>query len=122
MTLPQKMRAVEISKAGGPEVLVIAERAVPQPKPHEILVKVAAAGVNRPDVLQRMGLYAPPPDASDLPGLEIAGTVAAVGTGAKMWKVGDQVCALTHGGGYAEYCVVPEVQAQIGRASCRERV
>ncbi len=111
MTLPAKMRAVEISSPGGPEVLRPAERALPQPKPHEILVKVAAAGVNRPDVLQRMGLYAVPPDASDLPGLEIAGTVAAIGSDVKMWKVGDQVCALTHGGGYAEYCVTPEVQA-----------
>jgi NADPH2:quinone reductase len=111
MNLPAKMRAVEIAKPGGPEVLTPVERAVPQPKPHEILVKVAAAGVNRPDVLQRMGLYAVPPDASDLPGLEIAGTVAAVGADVKTWKVGDQVCALTHGGGYAEYCVTPEVQA-----------
>ncbi len=111
MTLPAKMRAVEIAKPGGPEVLTPTERAVPQPKAHEILVKVAAAGVNRPDILQRMGLYAVPPDASDLPGLEIAGTVAAVGAESKMWKIGDQVCALAHGGGYAEYCVVPEVQA-----------
>ena len=111
MTLPAKMRAVEISKPGGPEVLKIGERALPQPKPHEILVRVAAAGVNRPDILQRMGLYAVPPDASDLPGLEIAGTVATVGASVGMWKVGDQVCALVHGGGYAEYCVVPEVQA-----------
>ncbi len=111
MTLPAKMRAVEITKPGGPEVLVIGERPLPQPKPHEILVNVAAAGVNRPDILQRMGLYAVPPDASDLPGLEIAGTVVAIGASVKMWKVGDQVCALVHGGGYAEYCVVPEVQA-----------
>jgi len=105
------MRAVEISSPGAADVLKIAERPLPQPKAHEILVKVAAAGVNRPDILQRMGLYAVPPDASDLPGLEIAGTVAAVGSTASMWKVGDQVCALVHGGGYAEYCVVPEVQA-----------
>ncbi len=111
MNLPAKMRAIEIAKPGGPEVLTPAERALPQPKPHEILVKVAAAGVNRPDILQRMGLYAVPPDASDLPGLEIAGTVAAIGADVKMWKVGDSVCALTHGGGYAEYCVTPEVQA-----------
>ena len=111
MNLPAKMRAVEIAKPGGPEVLTPAERALPQPKPHEILVKVAAAGVNRPDILQRMGLYAVPPDASDLPGLEIAGTVAAIGADVKMWKVGDAVCSLTHGGGYAEYCVTPEVQA-----------
>ena len=105
------MRCVEISKPGGPEVLVPAERATPSPKPNEILVKVAAAGVNRPDVAQRAGKYPPPPDASDLPGLEIAGEVAACGADAKRWKVGDRVCALAHGGGYAEYCVVPEVQA-----------
>ena len=111
MSLPSKMRAVEITKPGGPEVLKIGERPLPQPKPHEILVHVAAAGVNRPDILQRMGLYAVPPDASDLPGLEIAGTVVAIGADVKAWKAGDQVCALVHGGGYAEYCVVPEVQA-----------
>lgn len=105
------MRAIEIEKPGGPEVLRPAERARPEPKPHEILVKVAAAGVNRPDVLQRMGLYAVPPDASDLPGLEIAGEVLACGSAVKTWKAGDKVCALTHGGGYAEYCVTPEVQA-----------
>jgi len=111
MSLPAKMRAVEISQPGGPEVLRPVERPLPQPKAHEILIKVAAAGVNRPDILQRMGLYAVPPDASDLPGLEVAGTVAAIGGSVTMWKVGDQVCALTHGGGYAEYCVTPEVQA-----------
>lgn len=105
------MRAIQIEKPGGPEVLRPAERARPEPKPHEILVKVAAAGVNRPDVLQRLGLYAVPPDASDLPGLEIAGEVAACGGAVTMWKPGDPVCALTHGGGYAEYCVTPEVQA-----------
>jgi NADPH2:quinone reductase len=105
------MRVVQIDKPGGPEVLQPAERPRPQPKPREILVKVAAAGVNRPDVLQRMGLYAVPPDASDLPGLEIAGEVAACGSAVTRWKVGDPVCALTHGGGYAEYCVTPEVQA-----------
>jgi len=105
------MKCIQISKPGGPEVLVQAERPNPVPKPHEILVKVAAAGVNRPDVLQRMGKYAVPPDASDLPGLEIAGEVAAIGAEVKMWKVGDRVCALVHGGGYAEYCVAPEVQA-----------
>ena len=105
------MRAIQIEKPGGPEVLRPAERARPEPKPHEILVKVAAAGVNRPDVLQRMGLYAVPPDASDLPGLEIAGEVLACGSAVTRWKAGDKVCALTHGGGYAEYCVTPEVQA-----------
>ena len=109
------MRAVEIAKPGGPEVLRVAQRPVPQPKPHEILVKVAAAGVNRPDVLQRMGHYAVPPDASDLPGLEIGGEVVTAG---KTFKPGDKVCALVHGGGYAEYCVVPEVQVlPVPRAS-----
>jgi NADPH2:quinone reductase len=102
MTLPKMMRAVEISQPGGPEVLRPTERPLPVPKAGEILVKVAAAGVNRPDVLQRTGNYPVPPDASDLPGLEIAGEV--VGTGEK-------VCALAHGGGYAEYCAVPKVQA-----------
>jgi NADPH2:quinone reductase len=105
------MRAVEISQPGGPEVLKPTQRPVPQPKPGEILIKVAAAGVNRPDVLQRTGNYAVPPDASDLPGLEVAGEVAALGGAVKSWKVGDKVCALVHGGGYAEYCVAPEVQA-----------
>ena len=105
------MRCVEISKPGGPEVLVPAERPTPSPKAHEILVKVAAAGVNRPDVLQRMGKYPVPPDASDLPGLEIAGEVFALGNSATKFKIGDKVCALVHGGGYAEYCVTPEVQA-----------
>ena len=109
MKIPASMRAVEIAKPGGPEVLRPAQRPVPQPKPTEILVKVAAAGVNRPDVLQRMGLYAVPPDASDLPGLEIAGEVVV--SNSKNLKPGDQVCALVHGGGYAEYCVVPEVTA-----------
>ena len=102
------MRAVEIAKPGGPEVLQLTDRPKPQPKAAEILVKVAAAGVNRPDVLQRMGHYPVPPDASDLPGLEIAGEVLTAG---KSFKVGDKVCALVHGGGYAEYCAVPEVQA-----------
>src|SRR6266478_3980865 len=105
------MRAVEISQPGGPEVLKLTERPVPQPKAHEILVKVAAAGVNRPDLLQRSGNYPVPPDASDLPGLESAGEVVAKGSAVTLWKIGDQVCALVHGGGYAEYCAVPEVQA-----------
>jgi NADPH2:quinone reductase len=105
------MRAVEITKPGGPEVLKLVERAQPKPKANEILVKVAAAGVNRPDVLQRSGNYAVPPDASDLPGLEIAGEVVALGSSAKEFQLGDKVCALVHGGGYAEYCVAPEVQA-----------
>jgi len=109
--MPVFMRAIEIEKPGGPEVLRTAERPRPEPKPQEILVKVAAAGVNRPDVLQRQGLYPVPPDASDLPGLEIAGEVVACGSAVSAWKPGERVCALTHGGGYAEYCVTPEVQA-----------
>jgi len=102
------MRAVEISRPGGPEVLKPADRPKPAPKDGEILIKVAAAGVNRPDVLQRSGNYAVPPDASDLPGLEVAGEVVTPG---KTFKAGDKVCALVHGGGYAEFCVAPEVQA-----------
>jgi len=105
------MKVIEISQPGGAEVLRLAERPRPEPKPHEILIKVAAAGVNRPDVLQRMGNYAVPPDASDLPGLEVAGEVVAVGSKAKLFRVGEKVCSLVHGGGYAEYCVAPEVQA-----------
>src|SRR3954469_9952769 len=105
------MRAVEISQPGGPEVLKLTDVSKPAVKPHESLVRVAAAGVNRPDVLQRMGLYPVPPDASPLPGLEIAGEVALLGSGVKKWKVGDKVCALANGGGYAEYCAVPEGQA-----------
>jgi NADPH2:quinone reductase len=105
------MRAVEITKPGPPEVLRPADRPKPVPKPHEILIKVAAAGVNRPDVLQRTGNYPVPPDASDLPGLEVSGVVESIGNSVKLWKPGDKVCALAHGGGYAEYCTAPEVQA-----------
>jgi NADPH:quinone reductase len=109
--IPEQMKAVEISKPGGPEVLKLVERPVPVPKPNEILIKVAAAGVNRPDVLQRSGNYPVPPDASDLPGLEVAGEIAAAGSSVKGLKPGEKVCALVHGGGYAEYCVAPEVTA-----------
>src|SRR5437773_9451207 len=111
MPLPTTMRAVEISQPGGPEVLKLADLFFKQKTAYEILVRVAAAGVNRPDVLQRSGNYPVPPDASDLPGLEIAGEVAAKGSAATLWKIGDKLCALVHGGGYAEYCTVPEVQA-----------
>ena len=109
--IPKEMKAIEIAKPGGPEVLKLVERPVPQPKANEILIKVAAAGVNRPDVLQRSGNYPVPPDASDLPGLEVAGEVAAVASSVEAFKPGDKVCALVHGGGYAEYCVAPEVTA-----------
>lgn len=103
MTFPATMTAVEISTHGGPEVLQPVTVPVPTPKAGEILIKVAYAGVNRPDALQRAGLYNPPPDASPLPGLEAAGTVAAVGPGVSRWQVGDAVTALLPGGGYAEY-------------------
>ena len=111
MTLPATMTAIAISSPGGPEVLTPQTRPLPQPGPGEILVKVAAAGVNRPDISQRMGRYPPPPGASDLPGLEIAGEVVALGEGATAWKLGDKICALVHGGGYAEYCKVHESHA-----------
>jgi NADPH:quinone reductase len=104
------MKAIEISAPGGPEVLKVTERPMPQPQTNEILVRVIAAGVNGPDIMQRKGLYPPPPGASDLPGLEIAGEVVAVGQAVKRWKVGDNVCALTNGGGYAEYCVADAEQ------------
>src|SRR3954470_11008465 len=108
--LPATMMCVEISKPGGPEVLVPATRPVPKPAAGEVLLKVAATGVNRPDLAQRAGTYPPPAGASDLPGLEAAGTVAALGDGVMDWKVGDQVCALTPGGSYAEYCTAPSPQ------------
>ena len=108
---PDTMTAIEISAPGGPEALVPASRPVPRPSAGEILVRVAAAGVNRPDVLQRQGVYPPPPGASDIPGLEIAGTVVAAGEGASRFAIGDSVCALVAGGGYAEYCVVHETNA-----------
>ena len=101
------MNVVEISKPGGPEVLVPATRIVPEPAHGDILIKVIAAGVNRPDALQRAGAYDPPKGASDLPGLECSGTVAAVGAGVTRWDVGDEVCALLPGGGYAEYVTTP---------------
>jgi len=108
---PEQMIVIGISKPGGPEVLVPERRAVPVPGPGEILVKVAAAGVNRPDVAQRSGAYPPPPGASDLPGLEIAGEVVAVGSGAVKHKVGDKVMSLVAGGGYAQYCIAQDAQA-----------
>ncbi|WP_137753621.1 NAD(P)H-quinone oxidoreductase [Sphingopyxis sp. L1A2A] len=106
-SLPASMTAVAISAPGGPEMLVPEQRPVPQPAADEVLIRVAAAGVNRPDVLQRMGYYPPPPGASDLPGLEIAGTIVAVGPGGDPELLGQAVCALVAGGGYAEYCVAP---------------
>jgi len=104
--IPDVMRVVEIAAPGGPEQLRLASRPTPKPAKGEVLVKVAAAGVNRPDVLQRMGLYPPPPGASDIPGLEIAGTVVAAGPGSSH-LIGSRQCALVAGGGYAEYCLAP---------------
>ena len=105
--MPQTMRAVEITRSGGPEVLVETTRPVPTPGSGQILIAIDHAGVNRPDALQRAGAYAPPEGASDLPGLECAGTVAATGQGVSRWHEGDRVCALLPGGGYAEYAVTP---------------
>ena len=104
--IPEKMTAIAISAPGGPLVLKPERRDVPRPGPGEILIRVKAAGVNRPDVQQRKGSYAPPPGASELPGLEVSGEVAALGEGAARWLIGEHVCALTPGGGYAEYVVV----------------
>ena len=106
-SVPESMTAIAISAPGGPEVLVPETRPVPRPGPGEVLIRVAAAGVNRPDVLQRMGFYPPPPGASDLPGLEVAGTIVAVGPGGDPEHLGQAVCALIAGGGYAEYCTAP---------------
>lgn len=111
MTIPKTMKAIAITAPGGPDVLQLTELATPEPGPGEILIKVEAAGVNRPDTIQRMGFYAPPPGSPDTPGLEIAGKVVALGAGASQWKIGDPVCALVGGGGYAEYCLAHESHA-----------
>src|SRR5215470_17583269 len=104
------MPAIEIAAPGGPEQLKLTTRALPRPGEGEVLLKVAAAGVNRPDVMQRLGQYPPPPGASDIPGLEIAGEIVALGPEVESWRVGDRVCALVAGGGYAEYCLAPAPQ------------
>ncbi|MGU3576964.1 NAD(P)H-quinone oxidoreductase [Brucellaceae bacterium C25G] len=109
----KKMQAIEIKEAGAPDVLTLTERSLPEVKTREILVRVHAAGVNRPDVLQRLGQYAPPEGASDIPGLEIAGEVVALGENCSRYKIGDKVCALLAGGGYAEYAVVHESNARV---------
>ncbi|MBX2805618.1 MAG: NAD(P)H-quinone oxidoreductase [Hyphomicrobiales bacterium] len=105
MTLPQEMTAIEITEPGGPDVLQATTIPVPEPDTNEVLIKVAAAGVNRPDVIQRKGLYPPPPGASPIPGLEVAGTIVAKGPETSRYSIGDQVTALVTGGGYAQYCV-----------------
>lgn len=109
-SLPSTMTAIEIKEPGAPDVLVPCERPMPEPAAGEVLIKVAAAGINRPDVLQRTGGYPPPPGASDIPGLEIAGEVVALGADVTGLKLGDQITALVAGGGYAEYCVAPAPQ------------
>jgi NADPH2:quinone reductase len=108
--VPSEMTAIEITEPGGPEVLRATRRPVPDPARGEVLIQVEAAGVNRPDVMQRRGQYPPPPGASDIPGLEIAGTIVRVGPSVTRWRVGDRVCALVAGGGYAEYCIAPAPQ------------
>ena len=105
--LPETMMASGFDAPGGPDVLRLEELPVPRPGPGEVLIKVAYAGVNRPDVIQRQGFYPPPPGASPLPGLEVSGTIAALGEGVSSWLPGQKVCALTPGGGYAEYCLAP---------------
>jgi len=125
MPLPEMMRAVEIAEPGGPEVLRPVTRPVPRPAADGIVIRVAHAGVNRPDALQRAGAYKPPPGASDLPGLEAAGEVVATGATVSRWQVGDTVCALLPGGGYAEYVATPAAHAlpvpegmTLDRAAC----
>lgn len=107
MTLPSHMTCIEIPEAGGPDALVPGQRPIPQPKAGDVLIKVAAAGVNRPDVMQRQGMYPPPPGASDIPGLEAAGTIVALGAGVEGLAIGQKVTALMTGGGYAEYATTP---------------
>jgi NADPH2:quinone reductase len=108
--IPSSMRAIEITQPGTPDVLRPTTRPTPEPGPGEVLIQVSAAGVNRPDVMQRQGMYAPPPGASDLPGLEVAGHVVRLGDGASRWNINDRVCALVAGGGYAEYVTAPNEQ------------
>ena len=110
MTVPKTMKAVEIARPGGPEVLRLVDRPMPRPAANEILIAVAAAALNRADTMQRMGYYPPPPGVTDIPGLEVAGHVAALGDGVTGWSVGDRVCALLAGGGYAHYAVAPAGQ------------
>src|SRR6476661_1867390 len=108
--LPTSMLAIEIAEPGDPSVLRPVRRALPPVADGEVLLRVAAAGVNRPDVMQRLGKYPPPPGASDIPGLEVSGTVAGTASDVTQWKRGDRVCALVAGGGYAEFCAAPAVQ------------
>lgn len=106
--IPAEQTAIEVSEPGGPDVLKPATFPVPEPEEYQVLIKVAVAGVNRPDVVQRQGFYPPPPGAPDIPGLEVSGTVVAVGSGVTRWKIGDTLCALLAGGGYAQYAIAEE--------------
>ena len=108
--IPETMTCIEIAEPGGPDVLKPTTRPVPVPEAGEVLIAVRAAGVNRPDCIQREGNYAPPPGVTDIPGLEVAGEIAALGQDVSGWKLGDQVCALVAGGGYAEFVTAPAVQ------------
>ena len=118
MTLPDRMTVIEVPEPGGAEAMKVGSRPVPGPAAGDLLIEVAAAGVNRPDIVQRAGHYPPPPGATDLLGLEVSGTVAAVGADVSGWAVGDPVCALTPGGGYAEYCVTPAAHCLPVPAGC----
>src|SRR4029077_8908007 len=110
MPIPEQMRYIDLAEPGGPEMLTLATGPGPRPQSGEVLIRVAAAGINRPDILQRTGNYPPPPGASPILGLEISGAIAGLGPGVAEWHEGDQVCALVAGGGYAEYCVAPAPQ------------
>src|SRR3954452_22989453 len=109
-TVPAEMKHIDLSGFAAPEMMRLGAGPTPRPGPGEVLIEVAAAGVNRPDVLQRQGGYPPPKGASPILGLEVAGKVVATGEGTRRWKIGDAVCALVSGGGYAEYCAAPEPQ------------
>lgn len=121
MSIPNMMNVIEITAPGAPEVLALRQRPTPTPASGEVLIKIAAAGINRPDCLQRQGSYPPPPGASDIPGLEVAGSVVALGAGVSNWQLGDQVCALLTGGGYAQYCVAPAAQCLPLPANCNQQ-
>jgi len=107
MTTPKEMNCIEITKPGGPENLLLVKRKIPKPNLDEVLIKVSAAGVNRPDIMQRQGFYPAPPGASDIPGLEIAGEIVEINSDTTKFKLGDKVCALVSGGGYSSYCSAP---------------
>ncbi|VFS72730.1 Mycocerosic acid synthase [Raoultella terrigena] len=114
MPLPEYMNEVEITSPGGPEVLRVRKAPLPLPGPDEVLVHVAAAGVNRPDVIQRQGKYPMPDGVTPVPGLEVAGNIVAIGDNVTDWAIGDKVCGLTNGGGYAEYCLLPATAVPAG--------